>query len=180
MRRFPILFAGLAFILLPLTGRATAAVWQASGAAFARVQSPVQPVEEELYISVSDENGQPVLGLTAGSFALSAYICQNEHVQDGCVNYAITGVSLSPCIRGIAAAGLDPSQGVYCLTGRTSLSAVILELDGPTNVKSAAPFTEVRIGCQPGTGGAILHGSFRPCVPMGRVVLPVSVLELPQ
>src|SRR6202044_2347374 len=140
MRRFPILFAGLVFALLPLTGGAMAAVWQTSGAAFARVQSPLQPVEEEFYIGVSDENGQPVLGLTAGSFSLSAVICQNEHVQDGCTNYAIANLSLSPCIRGVFAVGLDPSQGLYCLTGRTTLSAVILGLDGPTNVKSAAPF----------------------------------------
>jgi len=177
--RFSILFAGFAFFLLPLMGVATAAtVWQASGAAFARVQAPTQTVEEELYISVTDANGQPVLGLSAASFSLSAYVCGNEHVQDGCVNYAITNLSLSPCIRGIAPAGLDPSQGTYCLTGHTTASAVILELDGPNNVRSAAPFILVRIGCQPGTGAPIGQGVFHPCVPMARVLLPVSVLEL--
>lgn len=177
--RFSILFAGLAFLLLPLAGGAGAApVWQASGAAFARVQGPLQAVEVEFYVAVNDANGLPVQGLTAGNFSLSAYICGNEHVQDGCTNFVISNVSLSPCIRGVAPIGLDPSQGVYCLTGRTTLSAVVLELDAPSNVKSAAPFVEVRIGCQAGTGGAATQGVYRPCVPSARVLMPITVLEL--
>ena len=99
-------------------------------------------------------------------------------MSDGCTNFAISNLSLSPCIRGVAPIGLDPSHGVYCLTGRTTLSAVVLELDAPSNFKSSAPFVEVRIGCQTGTGNAASHGVFRPCVPSARVLLPVTVLEL--